>query len=48
MRARDDTEQGAIHTRVDELTAVKVEIMKHRYDHQAQMCYALNEQQHIS
>ncbi|MCF6324695.1 MAG: hypothetical protein L3J89_10295 [Gammaproteobacteria bacterium] len=48
MTAKDGADQTTIHTRIDELMAVKAEIMKRRYDHLTEMRDALTEQQRIS
>ncbi len=48
MTAKDGADQTAIHSKIDELMAVKAEIMKYRYDHLSEMRDALTEQQRIS
>ncbi|MBL1260324.1 MAG: hypothetical protein COB33_007325 [Thiotrichaceae bacterium] len=48
MTAKDGAHQTAIHSKIDELMAIKAEIMKHRYDHLTEMRDALTEQQRIS
>ncbi len=48
MTAKDGADQAAIHAKIDELMAIKAEIMKLRYDHLTEMRNALTEQQRIS
>ncbi len=48
MTAKDGADKNAIDAKIDELMAVKAEIMKHRYDHLSEMRAALTEQQRIS
>lgn len=48
MTAKDGADQKAIHTKIDDLMAIKSEIMKYRYDHLSEMRAVLNEQQRIS
>ncbi len=48
MTAKDGADKNAIDAKIDELMAVKAEIMKHRYDHLSEMRAALTGQQRIS
>jgi len=48
MTAKDGADQAAIHAGIDELMALKAEIMKLRYDHLSEMRTTLNEQQRLS
>ncbi len=48
MTAKDGADQARIHSKIDELMAVKAGIMKHRYNHLTEMRDALTEQQRIS
>ncbi len=48
MTAKDGADQTVIHSKIDELMAIKAGIMKHRYDHLTEMRDALTEQQRIS
>jgi len=48
MTAKDGADQSTIHAKIDELMAVKAEVMKHRYNHLTEMRNALTEQQRIS
>ncbi|MFQ5486827.1 MAG: Spy/CpxP family protein refolding chaperone [Gammaproteobacteria bacterium] len=48
LTARDDADPAAIHAKIDELIAVKGEIMRRRYDHIVEMRGVLTPEQRIS
>lgn len=48
MTARKNVNQNAIHGKIDELMAIKSEIMKQRYDHLSEMRAMLTKQQRLS